>query len=45
MDSVIFANSKLDGILANIFLQGKKIILDYGTDEDNYDLDYRVEED
>lgn len=45
MDSVIFANGKLDGILANIFLQGKKIILDYGTDEDNYDLDYRAEED
>lgn len=44
MEGVLFGNDKFDTLLANIFLQGKKVILDYGTDPDNYDLDYGSED-
>lgn len=44
MEEIIFAETTFDGLLTNIFLQGKKINLDNGMNEDNYDLHYGWED-
>lgn len=43
--NVLLAKDEFEGLLANIFLQGKTIDLDYGVNEENYDLEYSSEED
>lgn len=40
---VLLTRGNFDNLLANIFLQGKKINLDCGTDADDYDLYYETE--
>lgn len=42
---VLLAKDEFEGLLANIFLQGKTIDLDYGEYAGNYDLEYSNEED
>lgn len=42
---VLLAKDEFEGLLANIFLQGKTIDLDYGEYAENYDLEYSNEDD
>ena len=42
---VLLTKNEFDGFLANIFLQGKTIDLDYGENAENYDLEYSSEKD